>query len=208
MRKVVFYGGSFDPPHRAHRALLEAALQLVQPDWALVVPTGNASSYKHRQLSPAADRLAMCELAFADLPQVQISAVEAASPKPNYTIDTLEALEKNYAKTSALGLQWYLLLGADQMAAIHTWRRWRDLLGKVTVVLADRAGLSAAEQAQSRHNSALCSGLLHLPLQPVALSSTVLRQRLAAGADAQTQDWTALLAPQVLRYIAEHSLYR
>lgn len=211
MKKILFYGGSFDPPHRIHRAMLDAAVQLVQPDLALVVPTGNASSYKNRDLTPAKHRLAMCELAFADVPQVQISSIEAQSSQPHYTIETLDALEQGMAGQT---VQWFLLLGADQFAAITNWRRWQELLAKVTVVLADRAAAvpgahsGGAKWMQNRHNSALCN-VLHLPLTPNALSSTAVR--LAFAKKNQNQSAQRLLdqalEPRVLRYIANHSLY-
>ncbi len=201
MLKVLYYGGSFDPPHLAHRRVLEAAIAAVQPDRALVVPTGNASSYKTRALSPAQHRLAMCELAFADLPQVQISSMEAHSLRPNYTMQTLEALEASLPQA----VDWYVLLGSDQLAAIQTWHRWPDLLQKVCIVWADRAGLDASTQAQSRHNSALCPRLLRLDLAASDTSATALRQRLSVQPqDAQLAQW---MAPAVLRYIAAHSLY-
>lgn len=211
MKKILFYGGSFDPPHRVHRSVLAAGVQLVQPDLTLVVPTGNASSYKDRKLTPAQHRLAMCELAFGDLPGVQISSIEAQSGQPNYTIETLEALEQGMLGQA---VQWFLLLGADQFAAITTWRRWQELLAKVTVVLADRAAAvpdahsGGAEWIQNGHNSALCN-VLHLPLLANTLSSTAVR--LAFASKNQNQSAQRLvdqaLDPRVLRYIANHSLY-
>ncbi len=211
-QKIVFYGGSFDPPHLAHRALVQAALAAIEPDRLLIMPTGDASSYKKRALTAGAHRLAMCELAFGDLPQVEISQLELASQGPNYTIDSLESLEKTLSQDAAQPPQWYLLLGADQLAKISVWQRWRDLLAKVSIVLADRAGLDAQTRAQSRHNIALCRELgcsvIELPLQAQALSATAIRQRLTASAlRSADADWSALLAPEVLRYIAEHSLY-
>ncbi|MFI0545759.1 MAG: nicotinate (nicotinamide) nucleotide adenylyltransferase [Brachymonas sp.] len=212
MRKLLYYGGSFDPPHAAHRAVLQAALRLVQPDAALIVPTGNASSYKTRALSAPEHRLAMCDLAFADFPQVQISSVEAYSDTPSYTIETLENIEQS----SAQPIDWHLLLGTDQMAHIQNWQRWQPLLSKVTVILAPRAGLDAASLAQSRHNSALCARLQHVPTLEMDVSSTDLRQRLShwgasrradTGIDTDTAALTALLGAPVLRYIAAHSLY-
>jgi len=213
VQKILFYGGSFDPPHRIHRALLAAALELTQADLALVVPTGNASSYKSRALTPALHRLAMCKLAFADVPRVQISDMEANSTQPNYTIETLAALEQRMGAD----VQWFLLLGADQFALIHTWRRWQDLLAKVTLVVAERPGSPslggpsyAREEKgqQSRHNSALCN-VLYLPLQPDALSSTAIRHALRDGSPspAQQRQLKDALDVRVLRYIANHLLY-
>ena len=176
------------------------------------MPTGNASSYKSRTLTAPEHRLALCERAFADFPQVQICAVEACSCSPSYTIETLEHLERG----SAQSIDWCLVLGGDQMAHIQSWRRWRELLDKVTVLLAPRAGLDAATQLQSRHNTALCARLLHVPMPEKDVSSTALRQQLAhwsasheadTGIGASTAALTALLGAPVLRYIAAHSLY-
>lgn len=223
MQKILFYGGSFDPPHRVHRGLLEAALALVQPDTALIVPTGNASSYKKRPLSPAQQRIAMCQLAFGDLPGVQISDVEAYSQQPSYTIESLEAIERSLGQ----GVDWYLLLGSDQFAAIRSWHRWPELLAKVNLVLAQRADAPpvalkmpadlAAGAQQNGHNSGFSQSsdlaqahILPLPWSAQDLSSTAIRQALAdsVGQDANKQAWLAqVLGQSVLRYIAAHSLY-
>ena len=95
-----------------------------------------------------------------------------------------------------------------------TWRRWSELLAKVTIVLADRPGLDSAmhrgkaDGVQNGHNSSPCN-LLHLPLLPDGLSSTAIRLALTAqgqGAQVQAVLQDALDA-RVLRYIADHSLY-
>ena len=75
------FGGAFDPPHVAHRALVEAALAQLQLDRLHVVPTGQAW-HKARDLSPAQHRVAMAQLAFADLPGVQIDTREVAARRP------------------------------------------------------------------------------------------------------------------------------
>ena len=69
------FGGSFDPPHTAHRALVQAALIDLQLDELRVLPTGQAW-HKVRPLSSAHHRLAMAQLAFADQPRVVIDPME------------------------------------------------------------------------------------------------------------------------------------
>ena len=80
--RVGMFGGAFDPPHRAHRALAEAALHQLGLDLLLVLPTGLAW-HKSRGLTAAAHRVAMCELAFAGLPHLRIDQREIRREGPH-----------------------------------------------------------------------------------------------------------------------------
>ena len=209
-KKIAFYGGSFDPPHAGHAAILQALNKELALDQILLVPTGQAP-HKSRVLSLPEQRVAMAQLAFGKLPQVQISRAEIDSPGPHYTIETLERLEAQAAQP----IDWYLVLGADQLAAITTWRRWQELLSKVCVVLADRA-LQPEQSAQLAANIALCPRLLQLKTPIPLVSSTQIRAwaatnlcRLANAEDNRTLEESSvqLLEMPVLRYMVAHRLY-
>ena len=208
--KIAFYGGSFDPPHAGHAAILQALSEELALDQILLVPTGQAP-HKARALSAPEDRLAMAQLAFGKLPQVQISRAEIDSPGPHYTIETLERLEAQAAQP----IDWYLVLGSDQLAAITTWRRWQELLAKGCIVLAERA-LPPAQSAQLAANIALCPRLLRLKTPIPRVSSTQIRAwaaanlcRLANAEDNHTLEESSaqLLEMPVLRYMVAHRLY-
>jgi nicotinate-nucleotide adenylyltransferase len=132
IRRVGLFGGAFDPPHDAHVALARAALDELALDRLHVVPTGDAW-HKSRPLSPAADRLAMCRLAFAGLPGVVVDDRELRRAGPTYTVDTLTALRADYP-----GAELFLQIGADQALAFHGWRRARDIIDIATVSIAVR----------------------------------------------------------------------
>lgn len=209
-KKIAFYGGSFDPPHAGHAAILQALNKELALDQILLVPTGQAP-HKSRVLSLPEQRVAMAQLAFGKLPQVQISRAEIDSPGPHYTIETLERLEAQAAQP----IDWHLVLGADQLAAITTWRRWQELLSKVCVVLADRA-LQPEQSAQLAANIALCPRLLQLKTPIPRVSSTQIRAwaatnlcRLANAEDNRTLEESSvqLLEMPVLRYMVAHRLY-
>ena len=89
-RRIGVFGGAFDPPHRGHTALAQAALEHLDLDLLLVVPTGTAW-HKSRPLSDAQHRLAMCALAFGDVSRAQIDDCEIVRSGPSYTVDTLQA---------------------------------------------------------------------------------------------------------------------
>ena len=94
-RRIGVFGGAFDPPHRGHTALAQAALDHLDLDLLLVVPTGTAW-HKSRPLSDAQHRLAMCALAFGDVSRAQIDDCEIVRSGPSYTVDTLQALHQAY----------------------------------------------------------------------------------------------------------------
>lgn len=192
-RRIGVFGGAFDPPHLVHRALAQRALQQLGLQALHVVPTGQAW-HKARTLTAAPHRLAMCRLAFADLPGVVVDARELQRPGPSYTADTLEELRRLHPHAELL-----LLIGADQWRALPTWHRWRDVLALATPVVAARPGAAPGPGPDGRPPQTL-------PWPPRDVSSTAVRAAVAAGADEEAL--RALVPAAVARYIVEHGLYR
>ena len=85
VQKVLLYGGTFDPPHNGHMNNLRAALALVQPDRALVMPAGTPP-HKHASATPAELRLQMCACFTALSPAVQVSDWEIRRGGRSYTV--------------------------------------------------------------------------------------------------------------------------
>jgi nicotinate-nucleotide adenylyltransferase len=204
-QRVGVFGGAFDPPHLAHRALAETALAQLGLDVLHVLPTGQAW-HKTRPLTDAAHRLAMCGIAFGDLVQVRVDAREIQRTGPSYTVDTLTELAREYP-----GAQLFLLLGADQLQAFKTWVRWPEVLALATLAVADRAAQSSADAPPQPDQALDLGGVelpfvrLHMPLSHI--SATAIRTRL--GQSANRLDAQALLVPEaVARYISHHHLYQ
>jgi len=192
-RRIGVFGGAFDPPHRGHTALAQAALQHLNLDVLLIVPTGSAW-HKSRPLSAAQHRLAMCALAFGDMPQARVDDCETRRSGPSYTVDTLRDLRERHS-----GAAFFLLMGQDQAQSLGSWSRAQDLPALATLCVAARAD-AAAQVAPA--TSFLGAPLLHIPMPAAPYSSTAIREALAAGGDTST-----MLAPSVARYIAQHPLY-
>ena len=196
------FGGAFDPPHQAHVALAKAALAQLALDTLHIVPTGQAW-HKARQLSSAADRLAMTRMAFSGLERVVVDEREIQRAGPSFTVDTLEALQAEYP-----GANLYLILGADQVGALPNWHRWQEVLKIAIICIAGRAYDTRAEGV---FNPELYAGLpvqiLQLPLMPV--SATDIRQRIACPLPGLSglPGWHALVPEPVARYIERHRLY-
>lgn len=200
-QRVGVFGGAFDPPHEAHVALARAAIAAFALDRLLIVPTGDAW-HKSRPLSPAAGRLAMCQLAFAHLPQVVVDDRELRRDGPTYTIDTLTELRREWP-----GAELFLQIGADQAAAFHTWRRAQDIVDIAIISIAARGDSAGAAMQLDAENPLpglrVAPGRVRvLPLPPLPHSATDVRRRVAAGLPIDH-----LVAPAVAGYIAKHHLY-
>jgi nicotinate-nucleotide adenylyltransferase len=197
VERVGVFGGAFDPPHRAHRALAEAALTALRLDRLHILPTGHAW-HKSRTLSDADHRLAMCRLAFGDLPAVRVDDREIRRASATYTVDTLEELRVGYP-----GAQLFLVIGEDQLAAFKSWRRWQDVLSMATLVVAARADARGLTVLNAPPD--LPFQRLEMPLSPI--SSTDIRNLAATGAQG-SESLAALVPGAVASYISLHSLYQ
>lgn len=195
MRLGVF-GGAFDPPHVAHVALAQAAVEQLQLDELRIFPTGQAW-HKSQALTAPEHRLALAEVAFGDLPRTVIDDRELHRPGPTYTIDTLRELKAEHP-----GAQLFLVMGEDQAISLTRWREWEAIVQLAIICVAGRPSAQAhaglpppglPAQAELR--------LLRLPSMPE--SATEVRGRVAQG-----QGIAHLVPPGVASYIELHHLYQ
>jgi nicotinate-nucleotide adenylyltransferase len=193
-RRVGLFGGSFDPVHNAHLALARLALDHLGLDEVIWVPAGHPWQ-KARRLALAEHRLAMVRAAIEGEPRFQTDDCEIRRSGPSYTLDTVRELAMRRPDVGA----WFLILGEDQYAGLPTWQGWRELLQCVTLVVAAREGRQPQPGELLRDTP---HRLVVLPLPPLAISSTLVRSRLAAHEPIDT-----LVPPAVAGYIARHRLY-
>ena len=204
MKRIGVFGGAFDPPHNAHLALAQVAIQALELDALHIIPTGNAW-HKARTLSSAAHRLAMAHLAFGKLAGVVVDDREIQRAGPTFTIDTLLALQQEMP-----GAQLYLILGADQFAAFNQWHQWQVILQNAIICIAARARITGAKCLFDAYNG-LQARLIELPLPPMAVSATHIRHLVASaqvGGLGENQALADLLPETVARYIDQHQLYQ
>jgi nicotinate-nucleotide adenylyltransferase len=126
-------GGSFDPPHAAHRLISETALKRLGLDkvWWIVSP-GNPLK-KRTPPAPLAERMRLCR-AMATNPHIVVTDFEADLPTP-FAVSTLAFLK---ARSPLVHYVW--IMGADNLAHFHRWERWREIFTMVPIVIVDRPG--------------------------------------------------------------------
>lgn len=129
---VGLFGGSFDPAHAGHVHITREALKRFGLDrvWWLVSP-GNL--LKARGPAPLAERMRVAT-DIMQHPRVTVTDIEAQLGT-RATADTLAALRARYP-----GVRFVWLMGADNLAQIHRWRNWRDIMDSVPVGVLARPG--------------------------------------------------------------------
>lgn len=130
--RVGLLGGSFNPPHQAHRAISLFALKRLKLDrvWWLVTP-GNP--LKDVSALPDLTERMTAARAVADDPRIEISDVESVIGT-RYTADTLRHL-----RMRCPGVDFVWIMGVDNLAQFHRWQRWRDIAGHMPIAVIDRA---------------------------------------------------------------------
>ena len=190
--RLGLFGGSFDPVHSAHVALAQVALTQLRLDAVRWVPAGQPWQ-KARELASPVHRAAMVQLAIDDEPRFTLERCELNRVGPSYTLDTVREL-----RAATPGARWFLIIGQDQYAGLHSWRDWQALLQLVTLAVAMRPGAPAQANAEVER-------VAHEPvaLPMMDISSTEIRQRVARG-----QAIAGLVPAAVAGYIDQHHLYR
>lgn len=197
--KLGVFGGTFSPPHKGHVAAAACFSETFGLDRLLVVPAAVAPNKEGKEILPAGHRVAMCRLAFGGIPACEVSEIELARGGTSYTYLTL-------AELAAPGVELFLLMGSDMFLTLGTWRRPEEILRLATVVVAGRVNDPGTLREMEKTREALLAeygGKIAFLENPVVdVSSTFLRERIAAGED--TENW---LSAPVRDYIEKERLY-
>ncbi|MFU8812384.1 MAG: nicotinate (nicotinamide) nucleotide adenylyltransferase [Balneolaceae bacterium] len=191
MKRVGIFGGSFDPVHKGHVAVAESFLASGAIDllWVMLTPypphkqEAEQLSYSHR--------LNMLKLAFKNSRQIQISTLEKELPAPSYTYKTITALQKEHPDTA-----FFLCLGEDSIAHFNKWYKYRKILDRVSILVAERPGWDHRSVAPE-----ILEQAIFVDHEPVDLASSDIRLK-KKGSDLEFS-----VPIQVLDYIRKHQLY-
>lgn len=196
-RRVAVLGGTFDPVHLGHLALATAARDAIGAPEAWLVPA-RTPALRDAPIAPAQLRLAMLEAAARTLTGVRVLDIELRRSGVSYTIDTLEALAESHPDVEP----WWVL-GADAVRHVHRWHRSDDVLGSAHLVVVQRAGSQAFDEAEAGSLGLDPERTVVLELTPPPISATEVRRRVAAG-----QGVGALVPAAVADIISASGLYR
>lgn len=188
--KIGLFFGSFNPIHIGHLVIGEymATQTDLQQVWLVVSPQ-NPLKPKHT-LANDYNRLHLVRLAIQGNPHLNVSDIEFKLPKPSYTIDTLTYLKEKYPQH-----EFALIMGGDNLATIHKWKNYEQILEYHQLYVYQRPNEIIAEW---EHKSGV--KIAEAPLMDI--SSTYIRALLKAGKSTKY-----LLPDIVLKEIQESGMY-
>jgi nicotinate-nucleotide adenylyltransferase len=153
MRRIAFFGGSFDPPHCGHLAIARAAADRFSLDQVLFTPVGHQPLKQRGANASFLHRYAMTVLATQTdsrfTPSLLDAPLEAESDaQPNYTVDTLARLRTSL-EAAGQPFALFTLLGADSWLNIAHWKDVARLLSLCDWIVAARPGFSLVDAGRA-----------------------------------------------------------
>jgi nicotinate-nucleotide adenylyltransferase len=182
--RIAVYGGSFNPPHRAHALVASWLVSsgTVEQVWLVPVFQHAFEGVHGKALAPYAQRIVWCTAMAEELgDRVVVSEVESRLPAPSYTIDTLQHLSTSHPEH-----RFRLVVGADILSQTTGWKSWDKIVEDHPPIVVGRSGYSPGV--------GVSEGVPTFP----AVSSTDVRARLMKG-----EGIAELVTPAVERLLFE-----
>jgi nicotinate-nucleotide adenylyltransferase len=183
--RIGLLGGTFDPIHNGHIAIIKTAIQQLKLDKLLLIPAGNP--WQKSEFIDSKHRLEMVKKAGNDLEKVEVSDIEVNKTGPTYTFETLQELHKKYPNSELI-----LILGSDAVAGFYTWKEPNLVKTLARIYVVQRAG----DFTQDWHFD-------RIQMPPIEISSTEIREKVK-----NNESISELVPKSVNDYISANGLYK
>lgn len=199
-KKIGILGGSFDPIHKGHLSIGEAAYRDFDLDEVWFIPAGHSPNKDENQMTPSEYRARMTELAIAPYPYFKMSRIEIDAAETSYTYRTLTKLKEQYPDTT-----FYFIMGADSLDYFEEWMHPEIISKKAVLLVAVR---SQWDRTDIMRKIAVIEHMFHAEIYPLSCerfdaASREIRQALEQGDETSSE-----LPAAVMDFIREKHLYR
>ena len=180
-RKIILFGGTFDPVHHGHTAVAQSAVDQIGADKLIFIP---AKCSPHKQTHPQASdhaRMAMLALTTAGNDKFSVSDCELKRPLPSYSLDTVNF----FRRICGDNVQLYWLIGADMIPGLPAWHKIERIVEQCSLCIMTRpgyqdSGFAALERILTPAQiQRLSRNMITVP--SVETSSSRIRELLAGG---------------------------
>ncbi len=179
-KRVLLFGGSFDPVHLGHYVAAQYVADYLKLDRVYFIPARQSPYKEHRAVASDLDRLYMVRRMTDEDTRFEESDVELEREGPSYSYDTVCYFQKKLR-----GADLYWLIGADCLEGLHRWHKAKELVEKCTIVTALRPGyeVEIGEEMQEFFGPRLIEKIrehiIETPL--IDISSSEIRAEIAKG---------------------------
>lgn len=162
MKSIALFGGSFDPPHLGHVAVVDAILSTLDIQKVFIMPA-YLNPFKSKVFAPPELRLKWLKDIFLSYDKVVVDDFELRCKRPVSTLETVKYLQNEYEKI-------YLILGADNLAKLEEWFGYEELKKRVTFVIASRDDVLIPKEYLTLH--------VRMPISSTALRNNIKKEFL------------------------------
>ena len=196
--RIVIFGGTFNPPTRAHLDIATEALYYLDAEKVLFVPVSDL--YKKDDVEISYHRVNMLNLAIGNFRRLEIGFTEVDSVKLTYTYETVEKIKSQYQDKEL-----FLLIGADNLEDFKNWKNQRSIMENCSLLVVNRNNSSIDEIIESNEIlTEFKDKIIEAPIEEIEISSTEVRNRIASG---ELEGLENLVDKEVIDYIVENKLY-
>ena len=202
--KIGIFGGTFNPPHKGHKRMVERMAAEMELDKVIVIPNKIPTHKRCDDLADNHHRVAMCKIAFSE-PIYEISTMEMDRDTDSYTIFTVNELMKQYPNAEL-----HLIIGSDMFLIFHKWYKHRELLEKCKICVASRDNEENIQKLRAYafeqleiYMPELDAKCVHISLlDAYEVSSSEIRERINMG-----KSLYGLVDPEIIEYMEQNKLY-
>ena len=196
--RLVIFGGTFNPPTRAHLDIATEALYYLDAEKVLFVPVSDL--YKKDDVEISYHRVNMLNLAIGNFRRLEIDFTEVDAIKLTYTYETIEKIKSQYQDKEL-----FLLIGADNLEDFKNWKNQRSIMENCSLLVVNRNNSSIDEIIESNEIlTEFKDKIIEAPIEEIGISSTEVRNRIASG---ELKGLENLVDKEVIDYIVENKLY-
>lgn len=216
MKRIAFYGGSFDPVHCGHLIIGRELLKHFELDEFHYVPAFRAPHKRRNVPTSPYHRYTMLCLATAGDPRLKVSLLEIEMPDMPFTHETLTRLNAQMPDARI-----FFVMGADSWQDITTWREWESVLNLSNHIVVTRPGVEIGFSHVTDDVRSRIVDLRSLPAGKVPkgssddaiyitdvvnlnISATEIRSKVRSGDIAWREDVPA----EVAKYIEKYQIYK
>ena len=179
--KIGIFGGSFNPPHKFHKEIIEYLLNNKYLDKVIVQPTGD--NYKKKDLIPFLNRIEMSKIFFGDIAEISTIGNEGY----DYTYEVMDYYRRVYPKDDL-----FFICGGDNISYIDSWKNSKYLTDNYKFLVIARDNINIEDKPY----------ITKVNLEQNEISSTMIRDKISKGE--KVDDY---LSQDVIDYIYKYNLY-
>ena len=196
--RIVIFGGTFNPPTRAHLDIATEALYYLDAEKVLFVPVSDL--YKKNDVEISYHRVNMLNLAIGNFRRLEIDFTEVDAVALTHTYETVEKIKSRYQDKEL-----FLLIGADDLENFKNWENQRSIMENCSLLVVNRNNSSIDEIIESNEIlTEFKDKIIEAPIEEIEISSTEVRNRIASG---ELEGLENLVDKEVIDYIIENKLY-